>query len=427
MIAKIAASILAVWTIAGAGAISAQAVGEPSQQKAVSPHEAMADMARRVSGFGGLYLDSNGSRLNVHLLEPRAKGAVIAAIAAVFGPGRFPKDVRVLQGQYDYRELIEWNDHILNVLTLPGVSYKGIDDAQNRLLIGLENEEARGRVEKALDAVGIPRDAVIIKVTGPVEFLSHTVRNRVRPAVGGLQIYQAISDQLCSLGFNAIRNGVAGFVTNSHCTLRTAGGADGSRIWQPLQASINILGVETVDPPYFDSSFDSSCPDGRLCRYSDAAFIRYDSDVEHVQGRIATTPIDSITIGHGSSSLRVTAKGYAIGVYGIGTPLQKIGRVTGRTQGTLDITCMDVNLANSNVTLLCQDGVRDAEVAQGDSGAPVFYVSNNPENGDVVLYGLLWGASSPTSYWFSAQSLIRLDSELNDLFICAPGFACPGP
>lgn len=427
MIERAALCLLVICITVGVGAVDAQGVSKlskPLEPNIPSPYKPMADIARQVPGFGGFYLDSSHNRLYVYLLEPRTKTRASLAIAAMRGAESFPHEIHVLQGQYDYRELIEWNKQAVDVLALPGVSSKGIDDAKNRLLIGLEREEARGPVQQALDQLDIPREAVNIEVTGSVKFLSHTVRNRVRPVVGGLQIYQPGSDKLCTLGFNAIRdaNGAEGFVTASHCTAVRAGGADGFYIHQQGTSLNDRLGAETIDPPYFDDSFAPSCPDGRVCRFSDAAFIKYENDAERVQGRLASVPLNSIAINHGLS-LRITKPGVTV-FDPVGTPLQKIGRVTGRTAGTLDKTCIDVNVANSNLTLLCQYGVAGADVAPGDSGAPVFEVTNDPAVGDVSLHGLLWGANSPDSYWFSSFGNIQSVPELGGLFVCPPALSC---
>jgi hypothetical protein len=57
-------------------------------------------------------------------------GPKISASAQIMNAKRYPKDVRILQGQYDYRELMEWNDRTLKVRSLPGVSSHAINDAE---------------------------------------------------------------------------------------------------------------------------------------------------------------------------------------------------------------------------------------------------------------------------------------------------------
>ena len=54
-----------------------------------------------------------------------------------------------------------------------------------------------------------------------------------------------------------------------------------------------------------------------------------------------------------------------------GQVLTKVGRSSGRTEGEVSDTCVDVNKNNSSFSLLCQDLVQ-AVALPGDSGAPVF-------------------------------------------------------
>lgn len=176
-----------------------------------------------------------------------------------------------------------------------------------------------------------------------------------------------------------------------------AGGSDGEPIYQPDDTPLsNRLGVETVDPPYFDTTTVSACPAFEFCGYSDAAFIRYDDGVMRSLGRIARVPLGSIgAISHTAPPFRITAMGLAPEV---GTTVHKIGKSLGHSQGTLINNCMDVSTGSA--MLLCQAIARNDEFGTGDSGAPVFQITNRPEAGDVTLQGILNGARSLTSYVF---------------------------
>ncbi|MEM4722134.1 MAG: hypothetical protein QXT73_08760 [Candidatus Methanomethylicaceae archaeon] len=223
--------------------------------------------------------------------------------------------------------------------------------------------------------------------TGPIEPVSHTLQSKARPVDGGFQItfVNSFGSAACTLGFNAIRTGVSGFVTNSHCTHpQRMGVVDNTAFHQPtVSGTTNLIGTETVDPPFF--SFPA-CPTGRRCRYSDSAFAQYD--------------------------------------------ISKIGKTTGWTQGRVVAVCQNVNLGwTTDLTLLCQHRVR-ANVAPGDSGSPVFKITNSPRSGDVMLYGILWGRRQPypwdlVDFWFSSIFDVESSySELGSLTICAPGFSC---
>ena len=79
--------------------------------------------------------------------------------------------------------------------------------------------------------------------------------------------------------------------------------------------------------------------------------------------------------------------------------------------------------------LLCQDVVK-ANVNAGDSGSPIFRITNSPAADDVRLYGLLWGGGTiegiGTVYAFSALGTrnVQRASEMGPLTTCASGFNC---
>nr|WP_273000261.1 hypothetical protein [Hydrogenibacillus schlegelii] len=113
--------------------------------------------------------------------------------------------------------------------------------------------------------------------------------------------------------------------------------------------------------------------------------------------------------------LRVHAFGVAIrrplgkaGSPYAGQILDKIGRTTGWTYGKVTGTCVDVNQAGSDITLLGQDIVA-AGSGGGDSGSPVFYWHGGNE---VILYGLLWGGSSDL---FVFSNMYNIEKELGNL------------
>ena len=110
----------------------------------------------------------------------------------------------------------------------------------------------------------------------------------------------------------------------------------------------------------------------------------------------------------------------------VGETLNKVGRTTGWTRGTVSATCVNTNVAGTNITQLCQ-GFVNAGVAGGDSGSPVFRVTNAPASGDVRLYGILWGGNSAgTLFVFSPIGSVNIQrsTELGPLTTCAPGFSC---
>ena len=128
----------------------------------------------RAPGFGGMFIGSDG-RLVVYLLDPSQLAAARSAIEAVFGAQQVPAaGVRARQGQYTVPQLKRWTEHANGMLEVSGVTMVDLDEAKNRVAIGLEDESARPRVEQALVSLGIPRAAVVIEVTGPIRPLDRS-------------------------------------------------------------------------------------------------------------------------------------------------------------------------------------------------------------------------------------------------------------
>lgn len=298
------------------------------------------------------------------------------------------------------------------VLALPQTVFADHDEQANRLVFGVENAAAARGVENALARLGIPGSAYVVRVSEPIRFMSDNLRSRHRPTVGGIQIHW--SQYVCTLGFNVDHSGGRSFITNSHCTDRQ--GSTGSTAYYQPSSSVdsNPIAIEADDPAYFTGGV---CPRGRKCRYSDAARARYQSGTESTRGAIAKTG------GENSGSLGVVGT-FTIssqsGSTSFSGTFHKVGRTTGWTSGTVSNTCATVNVAGSNITLLCQTLVQRSGsviVQGGDSGSPVFRVTSGD---NVELAGILWGGSSSGDL-FVFSPLKSIQDELGALTATADG------
>jgi hypothetical protein len=289
------------------------------------------------------------------------------------------------------------------VFDVDGVVY--VDEADDGMLeVGVVGVNVVQAVQQRLAGLGIPLERVRIVVTKPIHELA-TLRDSVRPLVGGLQIafVKGGLTYLCTLGFIAVKGGVTGFITNSHCTSKEFQ-PDGTVHHQPLPQ--NPVGAEASDPPAFN------CGGGLKCRWSDSVFDQLYGGVAVSFGYIASTAgvnDGSITI----AGLYLIAFKHA-GNAETGTTLRKVGRTTGQTEGVVTNTCADVRPIGSRVIRLCQDIVSGgtAIVAGGDSGSPVFKLADNPDTAEVEveLYGVLWGGSSDgTTFVYSPLTNIEKD------------------
>jgi hypothetical protein len=320
--------------------------------------------------------------------------------------------VRVRQGNYAFDQLKSWSDAVdRNVLGRDGVVFTDIDERENTLRVGISDPNIRKDVEAAYRAAGVPADAIAFEPAEPVHQVA-TLQGKVRPIAGGLQISwfnPAGAQFLCTLGFLARRQGVFGFVTNSHCS-GVQGGVQNTQYHQNIAAgTVNRIGLEIADPAYF---IGGVCPAGKKCRYSDAAFGRVPHPsgpaVTASFGRIERTAVNSLVILGTHTIL-----GKQIPTF-LGELVQKTGRTTGTSVGRVNRTCVNTAVSGSNVYMLCQSTV-PANVGPGDSGSPVYRIINGGAF-SVALNGILWGGSSnPTTFWFSTMD--RIDSELTNLTV----------
>lgn len=365
-----------------------------------------AEVGRRAPGFGGVFIENNV--LNIFMLTPSRREEAEAGFAEVFGRGRIPAGgINILQGEYSFIELENWHDRLGAVFDIPGVILTDIDERRNRLRVGIESEDLVSDVEKKLEEQSIPREAVNIEVVEPVIPLV-TLRDKIRPLEGGTQI--RFSNFICTLGFNAIRSGVAGFVINSHCTDRQ-GEVDGTQYYQPTSGASNFIGTETVDPSYTNSK----CPTGpgwggKRCRWSDSAFAEKDLNVEGGLGVISrpnSVNTGSLTI---AGRFNIISEGISL----VGEIVNKVGRTTGWSQGTVTDTCVNTGQSGSNRVILCEDFV-NADSDSGDSGSPVFFISDQATY-NVEIRGILWGGSGD-SFVYSPIGHIKRNDELGSMTV----------
>ena len=335
-------------------------------------------LAQTIPGFGGFYMDDRGTPV-VYLKNVAERGNAERALAPFLrAQGLPPSQLRVIPARYDWAQLERWFAQAsAGVLVVPGGVFVDADEASNRVTIGVERG-ASARIRGVVARLGIPQEAVVVQETEPFR-LTATLRGKVRPAVGGLQIN--FPGFLCTLGFNALRNGQRSFITASHCT-NHQGGVEATPYYQPIQTTASVqIATEVSDPGYSHSK--PGCPVGFRCRFSDASREAYASSTTSSLGKIAKTTgpnNGSVTI---NGSFSITAEGTA----SVGQVVGKVGRSSGWTTGKVTNTCVNVAVQDTDIVQLCQNIVT-ARSRAGDSGAPVFKGSSN-----ITLVGILWGAN----------------------------------
>jgi hypothetical protein len=138
-----------------------------------STMESYDDLLLRVEekapGFGGMFIGRDG-RLAIYLLDMSQLPAARSAIEAVFGEQQVPAaGMHALQGQYTISQLKRWKDRAMGMLETSGITAVDLDEAKNRLAIGIKDNSWKPKAEQAIQSLGIPRKAVVIEVTGPIK------------------------------------------------------------------------------------------------------------------------------------------------------------------------------------------------------------------------------------------------------------------
>ena len=290
--------------------LSSKANSAPLRQVHPQVHtydHALAEMGKQVPGFGGMYVDASGN-LIVYLKQGQlekavaipdvAQAALRSALEKVFGadtsrhvsvphngkPVTTNPQIQFIAGNYSITELNGWYPDVQLALDIPEVLFTDIDEAKNRITIGIQNESARQAVHTALANSGIPARALNIEVLAPTTSQAN-LRQTIRPSHGGMRISVFHEDlnpgafpMYCSIGFNATHSQWGnGFVTNAHCG-KTMGVVDPYEVHQYAidggrVTDQSFIGWELVDPTFWRSPYPWVCPAFSRCRYSDAVFV----------------------------------------------------------------------------------------------------------------------------------------------------------
>ena len=399
------------------GAVRNQGV---APQALRTPDDEFARVARaEVPGFAGFYLADDGTPV-IRLVNQSQRGAAqryLAQELAAARRGRLahaPQQPVFLAAEFDFAQLKGWADQLTPLLQQRSDVYLiDVDEANNRVLLGVADANATGAVRAEAARLGIPAAAVTVQ-TQPKPAVRATVQDRFTTFVGGIQI--AFGQYLCTAGFNAKRvsTGANIFVTNSHCTT-TQYASDGVAEYQNVVGSGNQVGNEVADRALYACTTGSTA-----CRRSDAAYISHNGTRTIGQGGIIRTNWNTGAAGGLTTIGEFDIIGRYAGSLPVGSYLDKTGRTSGSTYGQVTNSCVTIG------SLICQD-ISKVWSQPGDSGSPVYvYIggSGTAEN-DVQLHGVMWGGpgSDYTTTYSSRLSGIEYDlGSLNTL--CRPGYGC---
>lgn len=145
--------------------------GQPATYE--SPDQRLADTGAQVPGFGGLYLDRDNSIVHVFMLDHSQLDAAKQAAESILGVERFSRkirEVRTEQAQYTIVQLSAWYEHV-RMLSVPGIVSTDLSEGENRLAVGVEDTAAQAAVQAELAKLGIPLEAVIVRIEEPTRLL----------------------------------------------------------------------------------------------------------------------------------------------------------------------------------------------------------------------------------------------------------------
>ncbi|MBA4158177.1 MAG: hypothetical protein H0X65_11960 [Gemmatimonadetes bacterium] len=371
------------------------------------PERISERIARQIPAFGGAFVE-NGV-LHVYLTIPDVAAQARAVIADELRRGeRGEMNVQFRSARYTFRQLEGWLNGI-TVARLPSLVFTEVDERNNRLRIGVENAAARDQALEILARTQIPTNALIVEVAARPR-LVQSLRDHIRPLRGGTQIIPVYtgwnSEGFCTYGFNVLFQGKRHMVTNSHCTqdqdVHGLGGYIGAIIHQPnigpwYARNRNTIGTDVRDPHFTQQWWCDSNQARRGCRWSEAALVEINTSDSWDHGGIAR-PVERVFLPTVVGSLAINSHNARIGLSSTtdnifqGDVLDKVGRTTGWTAGTVVSSCRHVYLPTGVGTygLLCS-GVVDAGVGRGDSGSPVFVTTPDGKNhlAGILFAGLI--------------------------------------
>ncbi|TFH70624.1 hypothetical protein [Cellulomonas sp. HD19AZ1] len=427
----------------------------------VDADQALLEATRGLDGFAGAWLDEEGGRQVVTVattaptsLRLRSAGDIARAMTAratqqhierldVLGALAEGARVRTTSATYTFDQLKQWQATIDEHLS--GLVFSDADERHNTVTIGVPPGSDSTAITARAQGLGIPDDALKIVEAD----FSPTLRDDHRPVAGGQQIQfvkpifgdigTIFSAYNCTLGVNArivnLTTPLNGYLTNSHCSIDYAQ-ADGTYHWQPsvplgsIINTANRIGYEVLDPPlytgnpYGDTSGSVNCPSGNQCRLSDAAFGAYDGDYTGTtRGYIARpSSLNDHSTWNGTSTYRITAAGAPTGA------VRAVGRTSGMSTGSITQSC--VRIANIDgmpgIAQNCQY-IGTYSSQGGDSGGPVFRVTNSPSANDVTFVGLNWGGGTINGQAVgivSSWPLMQVDFSPYDVRVCQAAFTC---
>lgn len=402
------------------------------------------EISERIPGFAGVYEGNDGvlvAKIAPSEQQPSPDAVAVSevrdAIVEVLGTEWFtdspnetvtPADpaqplralgadleLRLETTKYTFKQLKTWFLQVV-ALDLDGVIMYDANEGSNNVYLGVETEAQAVEVRARVAALSFPSDAVEVEVIGPFDDLvldgaeleayraqqqaedtestlapmaDQHVEGYNDPLVGGIEIQNNATGQSCTYGFSARRNGVYGFVTNSHCT-RFRGQVNGDEMRQVG----SLVGYETADTRVRGCGLIwQSCYD------ADAAFFRHVNRAV-VPAIAGTGPEPGDKVYSYRSKVLGSYSGPAQGQHYIA-----VTATTGFTRLIAQNTCTFLRVSGDGFTVECGATATPEPgypfVQGGDSGSPV--ITRNASG--AVLAGQVFGGNGfARTVWMNNMS-----------------------
>jgi hypothetical protein len=142
--------------------------GNPGKHN--DPWEKRAEISRRIpGGWGGVTRKENGFGTRLLFVDTTQRVRALEALAAAGSP--FSPDTPVKQGRWTYAQIYDWFRYIHTHLRHVAVTMWTLDEANNRILYGVENEAAAREFDRQLATMNTPCFLVARDLMGPARLM----------------------------------------------------------------------------------------------------------------------------------------------------------------------------------------------------------------------------------------------------------------
>jgi hypothetical protein len=150
-------------------------------------YDPMVQLALRIPGFGGFFLNGSRELAGLRYAPPPSKYTVIlkdlsvsqhaanVVVASYPSLGIDPQEIGFVQGEYDMLDLARWECQTFPLLSGLAWTSTDLDEGINRVVIGLATEQARACAQGRLESLrpsGVPIDAIVFEVRPYLRLLS---------------------------------------------------------------------------------------------------------------------------------------------------------------------------------------------------------------------------------------------------------------